>query len=116
MAIIRKVDIGGIQNIERYFAEYVFKAVGKHDLEKVEVDENNKNQLILYFDEAENPSAKNFVKQMSLKKYSSDTEFIDKTIKTQHFQTFIKKVNTNKYKLFFFSEKSRTKKNPWELP
>lgn len=116
MSIIQKVNISGMQNIERFFTEYVFKPVGKHDLEKVEVDENNENIIILYFSEEENPSAKNFVKQMSLKKYATESEFIEKTAKNQNFQTLIKKVKTAKYKLFFFSEKSRRKKDFWELP
>lgn len=116
MSIIRTVDINGIQNIERYFVDYVFKPVGKHDLERVEIDETNPNLITLYFDENENPFAKNFVKQMSLKKYATESEFIEKTAKNQKFQTLIKKVTTSKYKLFFFSEKSREKKDIWGLP
>lgn len=105
MAIIQNVNISGICNFERYFVD-VFKKVGKHDLEKVEI---NGSVLTLYFDEKENPSAKNFLKQMSLKKYASEAEFIVKTALSQRFETHIAKITTPKHILFFFSEKSRKK-------
>ena len=138
MSIVKKVNISGVQNLERYFAEFAFTPVGKHDLEKVEYRDN---EVTLYFDEEENPSAKNFVKQGSIKKYEEKIKeklkeaekneskgeikyknileakiraeveglFIQNVI-GQKCQTQLAKIQTDKHILFFFSEKCREKK------
>ena len=138
MSIVKKVNISGVQNLERYFAEHVFAPVGKHDLERVEYRDN---EVTLYFDEEENLSAKNFVKQGSIKKYKKKLEeklkdaeilaskfglkdtssleaqiqadvdgLIIRNVVAQRCQTQLAKIQTDKHILFFFSEKCREKK------
>lgn len=101
MSIVRKVDIHWLQNAERYLNEEVIKPVGKHDLERVRLE----NQvLILEFSDDENPKAKNFVKQVSRKKHPNIDEFFSKASNTWRYLDTIK---LDKIFLFFFSEVNR---------
>lgn len=103
MSIIRTVDVLGIQNAERYFNDEVFKPVGKHDL--ISVTQNG-NELILEFEDEENPTAKNFVKQLSKKKHPNLDSFYANAPDSWR---LAKNIELAKIYLFFFSEKYREK-------
>lgn len=125
MSIIRNADLRGVQNVERYFEDEIFQPIGKHDLEKVEVVGDK--VFNLYFAEEENPSARNFVKQIKavdvLTEENSERDILSKTVDVKKFPIFLEKIfitkkrrkEEEKYILYFYSDKCRKTKKRWGL-
>lgn len=101
MAIIRKIELVGLQNAERYLNEEVIKPVGKHDLKSVRMEGR---ELVLEFAESENPKAQNFVKQVSRKKHPNLDEFFLSASSTW---VYLDTIKLDKIYLIFFSEGAR---------
>lgn len=101
------VTIENLSNVERYITK-IFDEVGKHNLESVKKKDD---KLILTFSEKEDITARNFVKQLSKKKYPTSESLVKYYASAPRNWRLLKTLETPKVYLLFFSEICRETKD-----
>lgn len=111
MSIVREIEIVTIENlsnVERYITKEIFDEVGKHNLESVK---RKDDKLILTFSEKEDITARNFIKQLSKKKYPTSESLVKYYATAPRNWRLLKTLETKKVYLLFFSEICREPKD-----